>query len=99
MKGSSAITGVRQMRASVMMLGSVQRMALTQRLEHRLANRLQRIEHAIAAHGNRLVVGGVARPLVSHILNQILAWMRGVARHFLTRRVVGRPALIERRLE
>src|SRR2546430_213496 len=47
MKGSRAMTGVRQMRASVRMLGRVQRMRrpLAQRLHDQLAHRLQAVDN------------------------------------------------------
>src|SRR5438876_1199888 len=66
MKGSSAMTGVRQIRASVRMLGRVQRMSppLAQRLQDQLAHRLQGVEHAIAADRHALEDQLAARVVV-----------------------------------
>src|SRR3989475_7524319 len=93
MNGSRAMTGVRQMRARVRMLGKVHRIAppSAQRLENQLAHALQGVEHAVAADGDRLDEGGVAHPLPPGLLDQMLARMGGVRRHLPLGRVVDRP--------
>src|SRR5213593_4081976 len=80
MKGSRAITGVRQMRASVRILGRVQRMRrrLAQRLQDQLAYRLQCVEHAVAADRHGLEVRRAADPLIVHALDQVLARVRRI---------------------
>src|SRR5206468_7546090 len=80
MKGSSAMTGVRQIRASVRMLGRVQRMSppLAQRLQDQLAHRLQGVEHAVAADRHGLEVGRPANPLIVDPLDQVLARMHRI---------------------
>src|SRR2546427_10526363 len=101
MNGSSATTGVRQMRASVMMLGSVQRIgrALAQRFENQLADRFQRVEHPVAADRHPLVIGGVTDPLAADFLDEALTGMCRIERLLLTRGIVDRPARVERRLQ
>src|SRR5436309_14234985 len=98
MNGSRAMTGVRQMRARVRMLGKVHRIAppSAQRLENQLAHALQGVEHAVAADRDRLDVGGVTHPLLSGLLVQMLALMGGVRRHLLLSRVVDRLPVIQR---
>src|SRR5690348_1841952 len=101
MNGSRAMTGVRQMRARVRMLGRVQRMdpPLAQRFQHHLADGLQGVEHAVAADRDGLEVGGAPGPLVVELLDQVLAWMEQIGHDLLVSAVVDGPAGIERRLE
>src|SRR2546426_5724195 len=102
MTGSRAMTGVRQMGARVRMLGKVPRIApplSAHCLENQLAHAVQRVEHAVAAHRDRLDVGGVTHPLPPGLLDQMLARMGGVRRHLLLSRVVDRPPGIQRGLE
>src|SRR5437867_828614 len=90
MKGSSARTGVRQMRASVRMLGRVQRTRppLAQRLEDNLAHRLQGVEHAVPADRHGLDVCRAPHPLVVDLVHQVLARVRRIGRDLLLRAVV-----------
>src|SRR5207244_10713461 len=101
MKGSSAMTGVRQMRASVRMFGRVQRIGrfLAQRLQDQLADRLERIEHSVPPHGDGFHVRRPAHPLAPGLLDEALAGVRGISGHLLLRGVLDRPPRVERRLE
>src|SRR2546422_1379263 len=81
MNGRRGMTGGRQMGARVRMLGKVHRIApplSAQRLENQLAPALQRVEPPVAAHRDRLDVGGVTHPLPPGLLDQMLARMGGV---------------------
>src|SRR5881397_3802332 len=101
MNGSSAMTGVRQMRASVRMFGRVQRIgrSLAQRLQHQFANRLERVEHAVPANGHRFDVRGPPDPRAAGLLDEVLTGVRGIGGRLLLRRVLDRPPGIERRLK
>src|SRR5688572_10855840 len=89
MKGSSAMTGVRQMRARVMMLGRVHRIGRpsAQRLEHHLADGLQRIEDSVTADRHGLEIGSTAHPIAADLIYQILTGVRWVGRHLLHGRI------------
>src|SRR3989442_8024763 len=104
MNGSRAMTGVRQMRASVRMFGSVQRIWLpptrsAQRLEHHLTDGFQGIEDAVAADRHGLVVPRAPDPLPARVLHQELALVAGIGRDLLLGGVLDRPAGIQRRLQ
>src|SRR6476646_188327 len=64
MNGSSAMTGVKQIRTRVMMLGTVHMSApLPQGLDDALADRLEGIEHAFARDGHGLEIRRPLDPL------------------------------------
>src|SRR2546427_12848142 len=100
MNGSRAMTGVRQMRASVRLFGSVQRIWLpparsAQRLEHHLTDGFHGIEDAVAADRHGLVVPRAPGPLPAHVLHHELALVGRIGRALLLRALLDRPAVIQ----
>src|SRR5215207_1318044 len=74
--------------------------ALGQRLEHQLADRLERVEHPIAADGHCLEVRRPLHPLARrNLLHQVLAGMVRIRRHPLPRALRHFPAGIQLRLQ
>src|SRR5918994_5319365 len=100
MNGSSAMTGVKQMRTSVMMLGSVHMVPrLPQRLHDVLTDTLERVEDSISGESYGLEIGCSLHPVPIFLTDQKLRVMIGVRQRTLLHWVRYRPAGIERRLE
>src|SRR5512141_2438735 len=72
MNGSSAMTGVKQIRISVMMFGRVHMPRLPQGLDDVLADRLERVEDAFAREGHGFEIGRPLDPLAVLLADQVL---------------------------
>src|SRR6185503_3753748 len=73
---------------------------LGERLEHQLADSLQRIEHAVALHGNRLEVRRLLHPVAAwQLLDEVLTRMVRVGLDAMLAGVLHFPTGVERRLE
>src|SRR6266705_3004753 len=70
-----------------------------QRLQHHLADGLERVEHAVAADRDGFVVPRAADPLPARVLDEELPLVRGIRGDLLLRGFLDGPAGIERRLE
>src|SRR6266705_1622760 len=70
-----------------------------QRLQHHLADGLERVEHAVAADRDGFVVPRAADPLPACVLDEELPLVRGIRGDLLLRGFLDGPAGIERRLE
>src|SRR5688572_16276675 len=80
MNGSRAMTGVKQIRTSVMMFGSVHMgtASLAERLDDALADRLERVEHPVTRQRHRLEVRRTLDPLAILLRDQPFPLSRGV---------------------
>src|SRR5512135_230899 len=83
MKGSSAMIGVRAMRARVRMLGRVQRTGgapsgSAERFQDELRDGLEGVEHPVAAHRHRLGVRRATEPAVGDALDHVLPRTRDI---------------------
>ena len=100
MNGSSAMTGVKQIRTSVMMLGRVHMPAgYPSVLTTFLLMALRVSNTPSPGQRHRLEVGRPLDPLAVLLAHQELALVVGIGQRPLAGRVVHRPAGIERRLE
>src|SRR5215203_264394 len=99
MNGSSAITGVKQMRTTVMMLGRVHIAELSQHLYDVLADALERVEYSVTRERDSLEVRRTLHPVSVLLCDQKLSIVVGVRHRALLHRIRNWPTWIQRRLE
>src|SRR6267143_1498321 len=103
MKGSAAMKGAARIRPAVMVLGRFTGglpAPLGERLQYQLTHSLERIEHAISLHGNRLEVRRALHPLSARMLfDQVLAGVVWIRSDATLGRLLHFPAGIQRSLE
>src|ERR1043165_9396762 len=99
--GSHPTSGEATMRPMVMALGRFTAEPRSgQSLQNQLADPLERLEDALAGHGDGFEIRRALDPLPGRkLLDQVLAGMVRIGRHLLLLRVGDFPARIHRRLQ
>src|SRR5258705_3886686 len=104
MNGSAAINGAARIRPAVIVFGRFITRSfsepLGERLKHQLAHGLQRVEHTVTVHRNRLEVGRFLDPLAAgYLFNEVLPGVVRIRLDAVFGRVFDFPARIESSLE